>query len=137
MRINNDELIRSIRPLKWEMRLTSDGRQFYTPRTDNERQLFWVDFARNILAPNLKRQTAILQIKSRTQLMTQPVILDKTSGNLWLPSEIETLMHYARDAQAGPPFRFSFGDCSSKTALATGIITLVLLGYITLQNGRR
>lgn len=133
MILSNNELNKLIRPLQWEMRVSAGGRQFYTPKTDRERQLFWIDFVQNILAPNLKRQTAVLQINTRIQLTSQPVILDKSTGNLRLPSEIEVLMHYARDSQAGTPFRFAFGECSSTSALTFGIAALVLLGLASLK----
>lgn len=108
---------KTIRPLKWSMK-EIHGKIYRTITNVTDTKLFWIDFMRNIFAPNFKRQNGICFISNFDY--TQPVFISPDL-KLELPDILESVMYFSRNKT--PPIQFKINI--SQTALL--IIAIVLL----------
>lgn len=110
-----------IRPLEWTVREFNGGSIYYTPATQTDTQLFWLDFLREIFAKKFASQSAVTSISNFD--VTQPVLL-KDNLELKLPDVLESCVYYASNKK--PPVTFLV-NAPKLMVLAVAVFLFILL----------
>lgn len=125
MILTEEQLNGQIRPLQWKLK-EYNGKLYRTTLSMNDTQLFWIDFIRNIFVPLFSSQKAITRLPAFDT--TTPVLLEDVTNNLYLSTQLESVVYYAKNKDSPACIFMPFGNAvSALIALLISIVIIVLL----------